>query len=232
MTTRILFHFHTIYSNDGCITPEAAVQFALANDIGVLAPTDHDTIRGSLEIRKLADQHGIHVIIGAEYTSECGDIIGLFLKEEVISREAKEIIREIRDQGGMVILPHPYRSHHLSEWLLNSVDMVETFNARLSKEVNDQATELAQRLHLPQFVGSDAHLPKELGLVIGEIEKSPSQGLRKTLSLGIKPVVMRQTRLADIYRSQMVKAARRHQPLLWVKSLVRMIMTSIGSQRP
>jgi len=232
MTTRILFHFHTVYSDDGCITPDAAVQFARANSIGVLAPTDHDTIRGSLEIRKLADRYGIRVIIGAEYSSECGDIIGLFLKEEVVARDAKGIVREIREQGGMVVLPHPYRSHQLPEWLLNSVDAVETFNARLSKELNDRATELAQRLRLPQFVGSDAHLAKELGLAIGEIEKSPNQSLREMLSSGIRPVVTRQTRLADIYRSQMVKAVRRRRPLLWAKSLVRMIMTSVGSQRP
>ena len=232
MTTRMLFHFHTIYSDDGCITPEAAVQFALANSIGILAPTDHDTIRGSLEIKKLADQHGIRVIIGAEYSSVCGDIIGLFLKEEVAARDAKEIVREIREQGGMVVLPHPYRSHQLSEWLLNSVDAVETFNARLSKELNDQATELAQRLQLPQVVGSDAHLAKELGLVIGEIDELPNQSLREILSAGMRPVVTWQTRLADIYRSQMVKAARRRRPLLWAKSLVRMIMTSGGSLRP
>jgi hypothetical protein len=231
MTTKFLFHFHTTYSDDGCITPQAAVEFALANNIGLLAPTDHDTIRGSLEIKKLADGHGIRVIIGAEYSSECGDIIGLFLKEEVIARDSKEIIREIKGQGGMVVLPHPYRSHQLSEWLLNSVDAVETFNARLSKELNDRATELAQRLRLPQFVGSDAHLVRELGLAIGEIDESPNQSLQEILRAGIRPVVTRQTQLADIYRSQMVKAARRGRPLLWAKSLVRMIMTSIGSQR-
>ncbi len=231
MSTRVLFHFHTIYSDDGCITPANVVEFALANDIGVLAPTDHDTIRGSLEIRKLADQHGIRVVIGAEYSSERGDIIGLFLKNDVTARDAMGIIREIKEQGGLVVLPHPYRSHRLSDELLHSIDAIETYNARLPKELNDRAAELAEGLRLPQFVGSDGHLTRELGLVIGEIEESPHETLRETLNAGLAPLIVQQARLADIYRSQMVKAARRRRPLRWVKALIRMAMTSIVSRR-
>ncbi len=80
--------------------PQEIVEFAVQNQIHVLAPTDHNTIRGSREIRELAEEHGIETIIGAEYSSDHGDIIGLFLQDDAYSRKASEIVQEIHGQGG------------------------------------------------------------------------------------------------------------------------------------
>ena len=228
MTSRVLFHFHTRCSYDSNITPEAVVEFAVAEGINILAPTDHNTIRGSLEVRERAEKHGIRTIVGAEYLSEYGDIIGLFLEREVVSRQARGIIAEIKGQGGLAILPHPSRSRGFDESLLRTFDGIEIFNARTSAELNAYAATLAERLQLPGFVGSDAHLAKELALGVGEIDEQPGLSLRDAMKAGMKPVVTRLTRRADVYRSQMIKAVRLRQPLLWVKSLAGMLIAAAG----
>jgi predicted metal-dependent phosphoesterase TrpH len=232
MKTRILFHFHTRYSYDSNLAPEVIVDFASANDIAVLAPTDHDTIRGALEIRKLAFDRGIRTIIGAEYLSDRGDIIGLFLNEEILARDAEGIIREIKSQGGMVVIPHPYRSRPLADELLQYVDGIEVFNSRLPAHLNAQGKALADRLLVPHFVGADAHLARELGLVIGEIDETPGQSLRQSLAKGMQPVVTQPTLLTDIHRSQMIRARRIQRPGLWLRSFGKMIVTGISRRRP
>ncbi len=232
MGTRILFHFHTNCSYDARITPGAVVDFAVANNIGVLAPTDHDTIRGALEVRKLAFDEGIRTIIGAEYLSDRGDIIGLFLEEEVIARDAIGIIREIKNQGGLVILPHPFRSQAPGEELLEYIDGIEVFNARLSDELNEDARKLAERKLIPQFYGADAHLERELGLVICEIEEQPGRSLREALLYGMTPIVAQQTSVASMYRSQMIRATHLQRPWLWCTSFAGMIGSGLLRKRP
>src|SRR5262245_24059803 len=103
-----VFHIHTCHSFDCMASPSRAVQWAKRENIGVLGITDHNTIRGAQEAARSALRGGVQVIIGAEYATNHGDIIGLFLNEEVRSRDAFEVIEAIKEQGGISVLPHPY----------------------------------------------------------------------------------------------------------------------------
>jgi predicted metal-dependent phosphoesterase TrpH len=223
MRKRILFHFHTHHSVDSNLMPQEIVEFAIENGIDILAPTDHSTIRGSRDIREIAAERGIETIIGAEYGSDHGDIIGLFLQDDAYSRKASEIIHEIHAQGGLAILPHPYRSHHLTDEFLHSFDGIEVFNPRIAEQLNRLASELAAMLKKPTFFGADAHLREELGLVVAEVEVAKGEKLIDAVRKGLHPISLSQTTPALIYRSKMIASAKRGTPVRYLQSMAKML---------
>lgn len=154
-----IFHIHTKYSFDANISPKVMVEHIRALGFDFAAITDHETIRGALEAKNTTD---FPIIVGAEYYTDRGDIIGLFLEKEVISRNSDEVVKEIKAQGGIVVLPHPYRSHKLSHKLVSSVDVIESFNARSNDEENSKALQLAKDYNKPMVAGADAHFLQEL----------------------------------------------------------------------
>jgi predicted metal-dependent phosphoesterase TrpH len=134
-----------------------------------IAITDHDTIVMAREMARITD---LQIIIGEEVLTRDGEIIGLFLHEQVsMGSSALDTARYIHEQGGLVYLPHPYDSLRHSALrrealpsLIPWVDLVEVFNARVLKpEENRLAQQLADREHKACGAGSDAHLGCEIG---------------------------------------------------------------------
>jgi predicted metal-dependent phosphoesterase TrpH len=235
MSTRLLFHLHTKYSFDSLLSPQTVVNYAAKNGYAMLAITDHDTIRGAQQAKEYsaARYKNLEVIIGAEYATDQGDLIGLFLREEVRARTAKEFIKAVREQGGLVVLPHPYKSHPPDEELVRNIDIVEVYNSRLSQAQNDRAAELAAKYGKPALVGSDAHFYRELGLATvrftstfkesrdtllrgaREFETSPSKKYFEVLSQLIKAVKLRhlgliKTLVKRIFKRALPRRASRH----------------------
>ncbi len=156
------FHCHTSYSFDSWMNPRDVLRVAKSRGLDGIAITDHETIRGAVHTEAINNDRYFTVIVGAEITTDVGDIIGLYLRHEIRSRAWQDVVKEIHDQGGLVYLPHPFRSHRLSEELLDSVDIVEIFNARTKPELNAPAMALAQKHGKPMAVGSDSHFQLEI----------------------------------------------------------------------
>ena len=168
---KVIIHVHSKYSFDCLTTPEKLVDLAVKNNINVLCITDHDTIRGSQHAQKYAQKRygdALKIVIGAEYKTDCGDIIGLNLTEEICLTNALEVIEAIKQQNGLVLLPHPYVSHKEIEALAQQSDMIEIFNARSSLAANQAAFDLAKRLGKPTYVASDAHFLSDAMLCINQ----------------------------------------------------------------
>ena len=166
---RMDLHVHTYYSPDALTSPEKLVAACQARGINCIAVTEHDTIRGALAIREACP---FKVIVGEEVRTADGEIIGLFLEEEVPPRlSAEETVRRIKKQGALVSVPHPFdrlRRKSLGERALLSivdqVDIIEAFNARITfASDNERARRFAQEHGLIATVVSDAHTPGELG---------------------------------------------------------------------
>ena len=146
------------------MTPDKIINVAKRTGLNGIAITDHNTIRGGLKGVKLNKCEEFAVICGSEISTDKGDIIGLFLTEEVRSREALGVVDEIKTQGGISIIAHPYkRSIKVSKELLEKVNGVEGFNARSLASWNKKAREIARKNHLPIIAGSDAHFYFEIG---------------------------------------------------------------------
>ncbi len=160
------FHIHSKYSYDSNTELRAILEKASEQGMNTISITDHETMEGSLKAREIASNFDIEVWLGMEIATTAGDIIGLKLKEEVRSRAWEDVIHDIRDQGGIVILPHPYRGHKRIEELAAAVDIVEVFNGHDKPENVLRSVELARTFNKPGIAGSDAHLLSEIGNVI------------------------------------------------------------------
>jgi len=162
-------HIHTYFSRDCAIPPEGLVDRCVFSGLNCIAVTDHNTIQGALAIKEMAP---LTVIIGEEIKTADGDIIGLFLHEEVPpGLTAFATAQRIRAQGALVSIPHPFdrfRSSVIRPEALQDVlplaDIVEGFNARniLSKS-NRKALALAEAHGLTVSAVSDAHTVREVG---------------------------------------------------------------------
>jgi glycosyltransferase involved in cell wall biosynthesis len=165
-------HMHTDHSGD-CATPvEALLAEAKARGLGAIAVTDHNEISGALEAREKAD--GIKVIVGEEVkTADQGEVIGLFIEEKIPrGMTLQETIAEIKRQGGLVYVPHPFdRLHAVPDYphlldVLADVDAIEVFNPRVAiSSFNEEAVRFAEKYRVVCGAGSDAHVTAGLGSV-------------------------------------------------------------------
>jgi predicted metal-dependent phosphoesterase TrpH/glycosyltransferase involved in cell wall biosynthesis len=165
-------HMHTDHSYD-CATPvEVLLAEARSRGLGAIAVTDHNEVSGAHAARAKAD--GLTVIVGEEVkTAEQGEVIGLFIEEKIPrGLTLQETIDEIKRQGGLVYVPHPFdRMHSVPDYehlldVLDDVDAIEVFNPRVAiSEFNDEAARFAAKYRIPAGAGSDAHVPQGLGSV-------------------------------------------------------------------
>ena len=157
-------HVHSMYSKDSFLKPETILKVARKRGLDGVAVTDHNTIKGGLATQKINDNKDFTVIVGSEIKTEFGDIIGLFLQEEIISRNFNEVVEEIKNQGGLTILAHPFRKGiTFPSNFMNKIDLIEAFNARSTRKLNNNAHEFAKKFNKPITSGSDAHLGFEIG---------------------------------------------------------------------
>jgi predicted metal-dependent phosphoesterase TrpH len=169
-------HCHSSASFDSLSRPADLVAKARRIGLSHLAITDHERIEGALRARDLAPPD-LRVIVGEEILTAAGDLIGLYLERAVPpGMSAPETAAAIREQGGIVGLPHPFdRFRHSSgssaggagsalDELVGAVDYVEVHNARAYGSANARAAALASERPLPGVASSDAHSLMELGV--------------------------------------------------------------------
>jgi hypothetical protein len=165
-------HTHTDWSHDCSIPAADLLDHAELVGLGGIAVTDHNVFGGALEAAELARSRDLVVIPGEEVkTDGQGEVIGLFLEEEIPrGMSFAHTIDAIREQGGLVYLPHPFdRLHAIPDPAtlhrhLAEIDVFEVFNARLLREsFNDEALRFARKYRLLQGAGSDAHVLQGVG---------------------------------------------------------------------
>ena len=162
-----------MWSGDSTTTPDEIERAVVEAGLDVLCLTDHSAIKGAVELAPRLKALGCRVVVGEEMKTQAGELIGLFLTERVpAGTTAVEAARRIRDQGGVVYVPHPFDPmrrnlaepalYELAE--LGLIDAVEVFNAKTSlQSLNRRAAEFAAEFGLPGGAGSDAHVPNAIG---------------------------------------------------------------------
>ena len=164
-------HMHTDHSHDCAVPVAELLDYAEGQGLGAIAITDHNVFTGAEEAVELSRGRSLTVIPGEEIKTEKGEVIGLFL-EETIERglPMADTIAAIREQGGVVYLPHPFdRLHTIPDAPtlhrhLPEIDVFEVYNARLLFEgFNDEALRFARKYNLTMGAGSDAHVLQGVG---------------------------------------------------------------------
>jgi predicted metal-dependent phosphoesterase TrpH/glycosyltransferase involved in cell wall biosynthesis len=165
-------HMHTDHSPDCATSVDTLLDTAKRAGLGAIAITDHNEVSGALEARERAD--GIKVIVAEEVkTADQGEVIGLFIEEKIPrGMTLEETIAEIRRQGGLVYVPHPFdRMHSVPDYehLLNvveDIDAIEVFNPRVAfSAFNEEAARFAAKYRIVAGAGSDSHVAQGLGSV-------------------------------------------------------------------
>lgn len=155
-------HVHTSRSYDSIQSPATVVRHADRAELDAIATTDHDEFGAHADIEQSPD---VMVIPGMEVrTRDYDDLLALFITEAITSDTLEAAVDEIHGQGGLAILPHPYRKvDDFEEWVFQKVDAVEGLNARSKADTNTRAKDLGDVHDCPLTGGSDAHTPWEIG---------------------------------------------------------------------
>jgi predicted metal-dependent phosphoesterase TrpH len=186
-------HCHTSASFDSLATVASVVRAAAARGLTHLAVTDHDRIDAAIRARDAAPPE-LTIIIGEEVKTIDGDLIAVFLDRVVPpGMSALETIAAVREQGGLVGVPHPFdglrgfgrKSGLLLDEIADKVDWIEAYNARvIGGSANERAALFAREHGLPGVCASDSHTVLEVGVssntVFGDL--STAAGLLAALA--------------------------------------------------
>jgi predicted metal-dependent phosphoesterase TrpH len=212
---------HTDHSPD-CETPVPdLVTRALELGLGAIAVTDHNTIAGGLAAQAYVAERGLplHVIVGSEVMTSTGEVIGLYLTEEIPrGMPFADTVEAIRAQGAIVYVPHPFDRLHsipdaaLLRRLADQIDVLETCNGRLYREAyNREAERFAERYDLLGGAGSDAHVLE--GLATAAVELPPFTDAESLLlALANGKIVRRPKNLVYLQGLKWLRSARSRTP--------------------
>ncbi len=167
------FHVHTRFSHDSILTALFIGIMCKLRNIKCLVITDHNEVKGAQKFQKKFKKYGISIIVGEEIFTKEGEIIGLFLKNKIEPNlSAKETIKQIKKQGGLVYIPHPYEPYRYKTVLQEkcikdnkeAIDLIEIHNGRnRDKEISKRQEEIAKKYNLRGIIGGDSHTFFELG---------------------------------------------------------------------
>ncbi len=188
-------HVHTIYSGDSFITPEIALKYAKIKKLDGFAITDHDTLKAYNILKKKNHNNELIIIPGMEIKTHIGEVIGLFINEEINVRDNSfvSIVEKIKENNGLVVIPHPFdflRGNRLKINLLSDnmikkyLDGIEIINSRIIfKRCINKARKFNRKYQLFETGGSDAHSNEEIGngyTFINDVDNS-LESIRKGL---------------------------------------------------
>ncbi|MEQ9731076.1 MAG: PHP-associated domain-containing protein [Candidatus Methanoperedens sp.] len=186
-------HVHTRYSGFGSYSflhfpesvtdPIKAVEAARRKKLDVLCITDHNTIQGALIAKKHA--RDIDVVIGEEISSTEGEILALFIQQEIKPMlGAPETIDRIHEQGGVAIAAHPFSPQCPSlgkKIRYLKLDGVEVFNACHRDAYSNLMAQTFSPGKLAKMGSSDAHSIDMIGNGYTIFEGRTAEELRKSI---------------------------------------------------
>lgn len=189
--TRVDFHCHTKYSKCSNLEPERILRICKERGIQGVMICDHNTIAGASAFKaNLSPNTDFIFIPGIEVLTNRGEIIGAWVEENLSTSNFPEVAEEIKEHGGIVIIPHPYdvirgKRFRVTESDLPFIDAIEVFNSRcILPRANKKALQLAERYSLKQTAGSDAHFAPEIGQAWISFNGSTVEEFRQSLMKG------------------------------------------------
>ncbi len=185
---RIDMHVHTKYSRDSNITIEELIEVAKKLGLNGVAITDHDTLKGYKKAKKYVTDDFL-IIPGIEWKTDKGEILGYFVYEPPKSRDLYEAVDQIKEQGGLVGIPHPFDifrrsvNKHIYE-IIDKIDFIEVLNGRCSSSIfNEKALKFSKTHNIPGVAGSDAHRIEEVALAYIEVKDLKDIKKKKILNI-------------------------------------------------
>lgn len=211
-------HIHTHYSPCSINKPADVLKRAVRLGLNGIAVTDHNEIKGALEAKALNNNPDFEVIIGEEVMTDQCEVLVYYVKEKIKPGKYENVIKEIRKQGAVCSIAHPFSGGgraHISLKFFEKLprellpDAIETFNGRIIiKSANRRAKALAERLKLAQTGGSDGHFLFELKTGYTTFDRDLKTALRqrKTVSGGKRKLTIVRRLLSFLVLKFLVKS--------------------------
>jgi predicted metal-dependent phosphoesterase TrpH len=223
---RAITHIHTTHSWDSRLRVESIARRLSDLDVSLALVADHDSFDGSIALARHVSENGlaIQVPIAAEIRTDLGDVIAVFEDDSHLPtieslKSSAEIKTVVKDHGGLVWLPHPYRGHPDVDRIAEHCDVIEVFNARCSVKKNERGATLCGAVGATPAFGADSHVQKELGQVIVEYE--PAETLLETLRTAPRPVVAHRAQKSNVMTAEIINGMKRRRPLLVAYFILR-----------
>jgi predicted metal-dependent phosphoesterase TrpH len=191
--SRADIHMHTNLG-DGWASPARVVAEATRRNLPVIAITDHDHVEGAKRVQELILQQNspLQMITGVEVSTRQGHLLGLFVKKAPKSmRSVEESIEDIKEQGGIVIVPHPFGrlvpslSRAKIDALLEKgyeIDGIEMYNpSPANASMRPAVRDANQQWGLAETGGSDAHFWQHIGAAYTLFPGRNSEDLRRAI---------------------------------------------------
>jgi PHP-associated len=164
-------HVHSHHTPGCALAPRDVVR--RAKDVGLdgVVFTDLNTLDGLEEIRAAARDEAFLALAGVELTTDRGHYLCYFPDPAKIPAPpqmfgttpwpAREVVKHVRDLGGVVVAAHPYdksieRPSGDFIFTLEGLSALEGLCARRKGPANDLAVEAADHMSLPCVGGSGA----------------------------------------------------------------------------
>ena len=182
---KLVCHAHTKYSHDSMLPFWLLHMLCLNKGITHITITEHNNLKGALAFKEYCERKGnkLHVILGEEVMTTAGEIIGLYINEHINSgMSPEETVAEIKRQGGIVYVPHPYDENRYKtvlkepyiEKLQSQIDCIEVHNGRnISTDYDIKQNEIAEKYNLRKVIGGDIHTWIEIGKDYMETDIAP-----------------------------------------------------------
>ena len=216
-----LIHFHSQYSTDSVLSIKKISRFLIKNKLNFAILTDHNTLEGSQKLReKLKFHSDIEIPLAAEYKTNLGDIIAVFINQEIKAKEFNAFVEDVRAQNGLILFPHPFKNHQEIEKIAHQCDLIEVFNSQCDDGMNQQAVKLAYEFKKQTYCASDAHLGCDMDKALIAIKKSNS--LKNELKNGeIVPLSCKKIKHYNIYLTQIFRVFKERNYQLLVNFIKR-----------
>ena len=186
-------HMHTNLG-DGMASPARVIEEAIRKGLQVIAITDHDHVEGAKRVVELLarQESTLQVITGVEVSTRQGHLLGLFVSKAPKALQSVEAsIEAIKEQGGLVIIPHPLGrlvpslSHAKIDSLLNKgfpIDGIEIYNPSPANAAMRSTVQLANaQWGFAEMGGSDAHFWQHIGAAYTLFPGSSPDDLRRAI---------------------------------------------------
>jgi len=226
-----IIHCHSSYSMDSVVSINEIVAFIKKNQLDFVILSDHDTIKGSLALQKKVLAHkdlNVQVPVTAEYGTEYGDVIAAFITSEIDPKlPFKDFVEEVRSQGGLLLFPHPFKSHKNIDAIAEQSDLIEVFNSRHPSKYDKLSLDLATKYKKNTYWASDAHLLQDYKLVMLDLESDATTLKDALLNGRIRPLQTKKSLQTSLLLSQLIKGIKLMKGQLIYKTSIRLLKNAL-----
>lgn len=218
-TLKAITHIHTEHSWDSRLRISSLAKMLVDREYQLALICDHDSYEGSRKLRAALEhtQARIQVPIAAEIRTDRGDVIVVFETERSIPsiadlRRSDRVARIVRDAGGLLWLPHPFRGHSELGDLPHESDVIEVFNTRCSDQQNRAARDLCDKVGAIPAFGADVHLAREVDLL--PVDYRPAGNILDTLRAPPACDDPRRTAKSNVMAAEVTNGIKARRPFL------------------